>query len=325
MSEQLPSEEDQDREMKSGNFVKEVLAGLSQAQKKIDSKYLYDNRGSWIFEKICDLPEYYPNRAEREILQTNSLQMSRLIGSGAVLVEPGSGSAQKVRVLLKRLHSPAAYLPIEISKDVLMKTTTKLREEFPSLKIMPLCGDFSFDINMPPELEKFRGKKVVFFPGSTIGNFLPDDAVAFLKRLSKILGPQGGLLIGADLKKDPQMMVSAYNDEQGITAAFNLNLLDRLNRELHATFDKTKFIHHAIYNEKMGRIEMHLMSTADQLIRVSQTVFRFRPGETIHTESSYKYTAQEFRDLCQKAKFGLRKIWMDKRKLFCMYYFEKED
>lgn len=318
------SEEMIDLRPASDDILKEVLLGLSKGQKTIDPKYLYDKKGSELFEKICDLAEYYLTRAENEILHRHSAEIAKHIGEGAVIIEPGSGSGIKVRRLLKALASPSAYVPIEISSEILSRMTNELRAEFPDLNVAPVCGDFTRDLDLPCRIDCSRGKKVTFFPGSTIGNFHPEDAITLLQRFSDLSGHQGGLLIGADLKKDKDIITLAYDDAAGVTAAFNLNLLDRFNREVNAAFDTSKFSHHAIYNEPLGRVEMHLKSKIAQLVRVNQTVFRFSEGETIHTECSYKYSVEEFCDLCAQAGLQIKKFWMDQNELFCVYYFEKE-
>ena len=313
-----------DFEPKSGNIIKEVLAGLSLSQKTIDAKFLYDKRGSEIFEEICRLPEYYPTRAESLILRRYSKDMAKIIGRDALIIEPGSGNGQKVRSILRSLKQVRGYVPIEISRDILLRMTEELHEEFPELKVLPVCADFTQDMDLPLTIDFQRGRKVIFFPGSTIGNFHPVDAISFLKKLGKLACNDGGLLIGVDLKKDKKIFDLAYDDPSGITASFNLNLLERLNREVAATFDLQNFDHEAFYNEELGRVEMHLKSKVSQLVKVNQTMFRFKEGETIHTECSYKYTVEEFCELCAKAKFQIKKTWMDPEKLFCVYYFEKE-
>lgn len=308
----------------STTILKEVLAGLSKSQKSLPPKLLYDKRGSEIFEKICQLKEYYPTRAETEILKNHANEIARLIGPNAFIIEPGSGAGDKIRFLLPHLVRPKAYIPIEISKEILMRMSQELSDEFPKLKLRPVCADFDQDFEMPSSVGSEKGKRVVFFPGSTIGNFTPAEAIGFLKKISKLIGKDGGLLIGVDLKKDPQVLKIAYDDPHGVTADFNLNLLDRLNRDAYASFDLNNFEHQAIYNEKEGRVEMHLVSKVAQLVKVNETVFRFKEGESIHTESSYKYTTDEFIALCGKAKLSIKKIWKDSQHQFCVYYFEKE-
>jgi dimethylhistidine N-methyltransferase len=308
----------------TNNLLREVLVGLSKSQKSIPPKFLYDKKGSEIFEKICELPEYYPTRAETEILKTYSGEMAEIIGENALVIEPGSGSGEKVRFLLRELHSPAGYVPIEISKEILLRMTEELGDEFPDLKVLPVCADFSQDIDLPLSVENQSGRKIIFFPGSTIGNLTPVDAITFLRKFSKLMEPNGGLIIGVDLKKDKETFQLAYDDPKGVTAEFNLNLLERLNRELGASFEKRNFRHEAFYNEELGRVEMHLKSVIPQLVRVNQTVFRFREGETIHTENSYKYAVEEFCELCAKARLKIKHHWKDSRNFFCVYYFEKE-
>lgn len=310
--------------LKKTNMMDDVLTGLSQSQKTIHPKYLYDKKGSEIFEEITHIPEYYPTRAESEILSTHSQEMADYIGNRALIIEPGSGNGVKVRQLLKKLHDPEGYVPIEISREILLRMTNELHEEFPELRVTPVCADFTAEMDFPLSISDRSGKKVIFFPGSTIGNFHPDEAIHFLKRLRKLMGHHGGLLIGADLKKDIHIVTEAYDDPAGVTAAFNLNLLERLNRETNASFDLSNFVHEAIYNEHLGRIEMHLRSKIAQLVRVNNTIFRFKEGETIHTECSYKYTVEEFCELCAKAGLVIKKFWMDHKKLFCVYYFENE-
>jgi dimethylhistidine N-methyltransferase len=309
--------------VKSHSFLKEILTGLSCGQKMIHPKFLYDKRGSEIFEEICKVPEYYPTRAETEILTTHASEMAELIGEDALIIEPGSGSGEKVRYLLRELMNPKGFVPIEISREILLRMTEELHEEFPGLKVTPVCADFTADIELPLTVDSVSGKKVVFFPGSTIGNLNPDEAISFLKKYGHMVGEGGGLLIGVDLKKDKHIFELAYDDPQGVTAAFNMNLLERINREADASFDLENFEHEARYNEHKGRVEMHLVSKVPQLVRVNQTVFRFLEGETIHTESSYKYSVEEFCELAAKARFAIKQCWKDSRKMFCVYYFEK--
>lgn len=313
-----------DLEPRNTNMLKEVLVGLSKSQKTIPPKFLYDKKGSEIFEQICNLPEYYPTRAETEIMKKYSREMAEMIGENALIIEPGSGSGEKVRFLLRELISPAGYVPIEISKDILLRMTEELGEEFPDLRVLPVCADFSEELDLPLTVESRTGRKIIYFPGSTIGNLSPSEAVHFLKKFGKMMEHNGGLIIGVDLKKDKESFELAYDDPQGVTANFNLNLLERLNREVDASFETRNFRHEAFYNEGLGRVEMHLKSVIPQLVRVNQTVFRFREGETIHTENSYKYSVEEFCELCAKAKLKIKHNWKDSKNLFCVYYFEKD-
>lgn len=308
----------------TSSVLKEVLAGLSKSQKALPPKLLYDKRGSEIFEKICLLKEYYPTRAETEILKNNAIDICKMIGEDSIVVEPGSGAGDKIRHLLPHLKNPKAYVPIEISKEILLRMTDEFTDEFPHLKVIPVCADFNQPIELPLTLESERAKKVVFFPGSTIGNFNPHEAISFLKNMAKLVGHGGGLVIGVDMKKAPEIFQLAYDDPHGVTADFNLNLLERLNRETSASFDTRNFVHEAKYDEKLGRVEMHLVSKISQLVRVNETVFRFKEGETIHTESSYKYTVDEFSELGAKAGWEIKKFWKNKENQFCVYYFEHQ-
>lgn len=303
--------------------VREVMMGLSRKQKAIPPKFLYDEEGSIIFEKICELPEYYPTRAEKEILRNHGSEICKLMGEDVLLIEPGSGNGEKVRLLLRKL-SPKAYIPIEISEEVLGRMTDELREEFPLLDVIPICGDFTQNIELPTYLQGEAMKRVIFFPGSTIGNFNPHDAISFLIEMSSVLHEGGGFLIGVDLKKDERVIQRAYDDSAGVTAAFNLNLLRRLNREMGASFEIQNFHHEAFYNQEMGRIEMHLKSKCQQEVKVGEAVILFKEGETIHTENSYKYSTDEFTELAASAGLHLKKYWKDSKKLFCVYYLEKE-
>lgn len=309
---------------KVSHILREVLVGLSRKQKGLPSKLLYDKLGSEIFEKICELKDYYPTRAEKEILVNHGEEIASMIGRNALIIEPGCGNGGKFKLLMQFLDSPAGYMPVEISREILLRLVGELDNEFPNLSVFPVSGDFSLDFGLPCGVGDYE-RRIIFFPGSTIGNFEPQKAVEFLRRLLRLTGPATGLLIGVDLKKDIDRMLRAYDDSDGVTAAFNLNLLNRLNRELDATFNPGWFSHQAIYNHRKGRVEMHLVSQGSQHVQVNQTVFHFSEGESIHTENSYKYTVQEFSDLCSKARLVLRKTWMDTEKLFCVYYFERND
>lgn len=301
----------------------EVLHGLSRAQKSIPPKYLYDQRGSEIFEQICRLKEYYPTRAEKEILKTYANEMAGLLGDDALIIEPGSGSGEKIRYLIPHLLRPQGYVPVEISSEILWRMTQELNEEFPDLSVGPICADFTQSMDFPLITDSGLGKKVIFFPGSTIGNFTPCEAKDLLAKFRDVMQGEGGLLIGVDMKKDPAILKLAYDDPQGVTANFNLNLLERLNREISANFVPDNFYHEALYNPAEGRVEMHLRSKISQLVRVNQSVFRFQQGESIHTENSYKYSLEEFCELAAQVGFCIKKCWKDSNELFCMYYFEK--
>ena len=305
-------------------FLNDVLEGLARPWKSIPAKYFYDETGSRLFDRICELEQYYPTRTEMHIMQCNIRSIVDRIGPEALLVEYGSGSSLKTRVLLEHLERPAGYVPIDISKKHLMRSATRLRREFPEIDIYPVHADYSTDIEWP-EPRKPARRTVVFFPGSTIGNFEPAQAGRFLERIAAICRPNGGLLIGVDLQKDPAVLEAAYNDREGVTAAFNLNLLHRINRELGADFDVARFSHRAFYNAERGRIEMHLVSRVDQAVTVHGTTFRFEAGETIHTENSYKYTLSQFAGISRHAGLTVRQVWTDAECLFSVQYLDVAD
>lgn len=311
----------------STTFEKEVLNGLMARRKSVSPKYLYDERGSELFESITRLQEYYPTRAETEILETHASEMADRIGTQAILIEPGCGSCTKVRHILKKLDEPVAYIGMDISPEILMREASRLHDEFPSLSIHAIPGDYTQSFSLPLETHFEEntevGKKVVFFPGSTIGNLHPTEAFAWLKKMADTVGKGGGLLIGVDTKKDSRILNLAYDDPCGVTAEFNLNLLDRMNRELDAEFDKSNFFHTAFYDEAKDRVEMHLVSKIPQEVRVKDKKIRFHQHETIHTECSYKYSPVEFSQLAARAGFDLQTFWQDSNRLFCVYYFEK--
>ena len=287
------------------------MAGLSLPQKAIPPKYFYDAAGSRLFERICRLPEYYVTRAELSLTRMHIAAIARFAGQGCELVEYGSGESLKTRLLIRALR-PAAYVPIDISEIALRQSTRKLSKSFPWLKIIPVPGDFS----RPIELPRARAPRVVYFPGSTIGNLDPEEAHAFL---AMTRDQAGRMLVGVDLKKDANVLHAAYNDSRGVTAAFNLNILARINRELGADFDLSQFSHYAFYNAAAGRIEMHLVSLARQRVRVARHRFGFDRGESIHTENSYKYSAEGFRALAARAGYSGKKLWMDRKRLFALH------
>ena len=292
----------------------DVIAGLSLPQKALPPKYFYDAAGSKLFERICRLPEYYLTRAELSLTRAHLAAIARFAGRGCELVEYGSGESLKTRLLIRALE-PAAYLPVDISGAALEASTRKLSKTFPWLRIVPVHGDFS----RPLQLPRARARRVAYFPGSTIGNLTPEEAHAFLARAS---GQAPRMLVGVDLKKDANVLHAAYNDARGVTAAFNLNVLARINRELDGDFALRRFAHYAFYNAALGRIEMHLVSLAPQTVRVAGHRFRFDRGESIHTENSYKYSAQEFRALAARAGYAGRKVWTDRRALFALHGLE---
>lgn len=303
----------------SGRILDDVIGGLSRPQKALPAKYFYDAQGCALFEAICGLPEYYLTRAEIALMQDHVDDMARHLGPGCVLIEYGSGSARKTRILIAAA-GPAAYVPIDIARAELNAAAAEIAREFPQLRVVAICADYSHPIALP-ELEGLGARRrIVYFPGSTIGNLTPAEATAFLAGVRVQLGGGGGLLIGVDLKKDPARLDAAYNDARGVTAAFNLNLLARINRELGADFDLSAFRHRAFYNAGSGRIEMHLESLKAQEIRIGGHSIRFRRGETIHTENSYKYSVREFQDLAAAAGLAPVECWMDPDRLFGVHY-----
>ena len=300
----------------------DILSGLQNKQKSIDPKYFYDICGSVLFEQITRLPEYYPTRTERKILTTNAKAMAECCGQDCVLIEPGSGSSEKVRLLLDALK-PAAYVPMDISVDFLKQSAIQLAEEYPWLRIHAVCTDFAKQEKEPEGLPE--GKRVIFYPGSTLGNMKPEQAIEFLKNLGHWLDRDGGVLIGIDMHKSTRVLEEAYNDKQGITALFNLNILSNINGLIGTDFDAGRFNHRAFYDKEKCRIEMHLVSKLDQVVSLDDTRISFARGETIHTENSYKYTAESFQDIAQSAGFDIRAGWSDERQLFGVYYLELQN
>jgi L-histidine Nalpha-methyltransferase len=304
----------------SDDFLSEVVKGLSQRPKTLPCKFFYDERGSALFDAICELPEYYPTRTEIALLEGISLDLTRHIGPHAHLIEYGCGSVRKVRPLLDSLEAPAAYVAVDISREYLLAAAQTLAGDYPDLDVHAVCADFTKPFEVRPPANRPHARRVGFFPGSTLGNFTPDDARRFLSNAVELLGPGGAMVIGIDLKKDVDILNAAYNDSQGVTADFNLNLLSRINRELGGDFDLTKFRHQAHYNAGAGRIEMHLYSMEEQPVHIDGSTFRFREGESIHTENSHKYSVEEFRSLARDAGFEPAQVWMDDAQLFSIHY-----
>ena len=292
-------------------FYRDVVAGLSRPQKALPPKYFYDDAGSRLFERICRLPEYYVTRAELALTRAHLASIARFAGKGCELIEYGSGESLKTRLLIRALR-PAAYLPIDISEAALRGARERLSREFPWLQIIPVTGDFSRPIALP----RPRARRAVYFPGSTIGNLTPEEAHAFLWMTR---GQAARMLVGVDLRKDANVLHAAYNDTRRVTAAFNLNLLARINRELGADFELKRFAHYAFYNAALGRIEMHLISLRAQSVRIGEHRFAFEPGESIHTENSYKYTIEGFRALAAQAGFTAQRTWTDRKGLFALH------
>ncbi len=304
-----------DREPLADGFFSEMVYGLSQAQKTLPCKFFYDEEGSQLFNEICELAEYYPTRTENQILSENIGEIASLMGGGCRLVEFGSGTSAKTRHLLNHLPHLSSYVPIDISGAQLLESSTRLAGEFPDLEIQPLEADYGEVLKLPDSGREAR-RTIAFFPGSTIGNFTPGNAIAFLGKVASLCGAGGGLLIGVDRKKARQVLEPAYNDCNGVTARFNLNILARANRELGADFDLSSFRHRAPYNKRLGRIEMHLVSARAQTVHLGSHAFWFDQGEHIVTEYSYKYTVPGFVRLAMKAGFELVKNWEDKDKFF---------
>ena len=300
-------------------FAGSLMEGLARTPKEIGCKYFYDAEGSALFDAICALPEYYQTRTEVALLRRHAPEIARLIGPGAEIVEFGAGSLRKVRILLDALTGPRGYMPVDISGAYLREVARELAEEYPGLPIHPVVADFTKDLSLPviPGVTRRAG----FFPGSTIGNFRPEAATALLRHMRKMLAG-GGLLIGVDLVKDPQILHSAYNDAAGVTAAFNKNLLARANRELGANFDLDNFAHYAPYNPHAQRIEMYLMSLKRQCVTLYGQSVAFAAGEAIHTEDSHKYGIEGFRELAARAGFSPRAVWTDAERLFSIHWLE---
>jgi dimethylhistidine N-methyltransferase len=298
-------------------FFDDVLAGLQAEPKRVPPKYFYDEVGSQLFQRITALPEYYLTRTETGILERHAGEIARLIPPGAAMVEFGAGSSAKTRILLRAAPHLAAYVPVDISGAYLAAQTAQLQQEMPNLQVLPVEADFTRPFALPEALG--AGPRVGFFPGSTIGNFEPHEANALLRNAAMLLGPGALFVVGADLVKDADVLAAAYNDEAGITAAFNLNLLTRINRELGGGFDLSSFRHRACYNSDQRRIEMHLVSLTRQKVRACGKSFDFRRGETIHTENSYKYTIDTFRSRALGAGWTHAATFLDERNYFSVH------
>jgi len=340
-------------------FLSDVHAGLSKRQKTLSSKYFYDRRGSELFERICELEAYYPTRCELAIMQAHAGDMAAAIGPAATIVELGAGASVKTRLLLGALDRPAAYIPVDISGEHLADAAASLAADFPRLPVLPVQADFTSHYHLPTQAATqaatqnatqngtdlffragqengqenepvpfFRegaggGRRVIYFPGSTIGNFRPTEAVALLRRSARIAGDGCALLIGVDLRKDPAVLEAAYNDPQGVTAAFNLNVLRRINHELGGDFDLDRFRHRAFFNDTRSRIEMHLICLDDCAVHIGGRAFRFHAGESIYTEDSHKYTVPVFSGLAADAGFHRRAVWTDPDRLFSVQFYDQ--
>lgn len=303
---------------KENEILREVLNGLTKTVKELPCKLFYDERGSNLFDEITRLDEYYPTRTEMQILEENIAEIGCLLGEGTVLIELGSGSSRKIRLLLDNIPGLAAYIPIDISSEQLINSAVKLSGDYPEIEIIPLVADYTNEFKLP-EINKPYDHISAFYPGSTIGNFTPEEAKSFLKRIAKLIGKNGGMIIGVDLKKDKKTLEAAYNDSKGVTAEFNLNILKHINNETGSDFKPGNFQHVAFYNMHAGRIEMHLVSKVDQKIHLNGSVIEMKKNDDILTEYSYKYTLKEFADLIQDF-FEVRTVWTDKNSLFSVQY-----
>lgn len=298
-------------------FLRDVLEGLSAPRRSIPPKWLYDDRGSRLYERITELPEYYPARTEARILERCAQGIADAVGPGVLVFEYGAGSAKKTVRLLAALARPAAYLPVEIARAALAAACDAIRRRFPRLPVRPVWADFTEPFDLPADDLAAR-RRLAFFPGSTIGNFEPADAVAIMRRMAGQAGPGGALVVGVDLAKDAATLERAYDDPHGVTAAFDLNLLARVNRELGGDFRLSGFRHRAFYEQSRGRVEMHLESLEPQLVHVAGRAFTFRAGETIHTESSYKFEPRAFDALAAIAGWRPERTWTDERAWFAV-------
>ncbi len=300
----------------TSGFAADAIAGLTADPKRLPAKYFYDSAGSRLFDRITRLPEYYPTRTELGILQAHAADIAKLLPAGGAMVEFGSGASTKASILLRAAPHLAAYVPVDISTDMLREEAETLRRAFPALEVLPVDADFCRPFALPAEIAQLP--RAGFFPGSTIGNFEPHEASTFLRNARPILGAGAVFIVGVDLVKDRAVLNAAYNDAQGVTAEFNLNLLARINRELGANFDLHSFEHHAFYNRERSRIEMHLASTRRQKVRLLGETIEFRAGETIHTENSYKYSPGSFQALARGSGWTVRAVWTDPQKYFAV-------
>ncbi len=299
----------------------EALQGLRKSPKQLSPVWFYDEEGSCLFDSICELPEYYLTRTEMQIMSKHAGEMARLIGPNAALIEFGSGSSDKTRMLLDKLESLACYVPIDISRDYLFEAAGLLARDYPQLRISPVCADFTQPFDLPVHIAAAR-RRIVYFPGSTLGNFETEAARQLLATMRTIIGRKGAVLIGIDLRKSPEVLERAYNDAAGVTAEFNLNALRHLNRELGADFDLDAFEHSALWIEDMSRIEMHLVSTRDQEIHLGDETVKIRRGEHLRTECCHKYTLEGFAELAAEADLAVTHVWTDAERQFSVQLLE---
>jgi len=305
----------------SASLISEVLEGLAATPKVLPPKLFYDDRGAQLFERICELPEYYLTRTEIGILERHAAEITALIADGSCLLELGSGAGIKVRLLLEHLH-PAMYVPIDISRQQLRFSAQALAADYDWLEVHPVCADYCqpLELDFIPE----DAQRLVFFPGSTLGNFDPHEAAVFLENIRSLVGEEGSLLISIDLKKEVKRIEAAYDDAAGVTASFNLNILERLRRDLDAEVNPNGFRHQAFYNHEAGRVEMHLISRRPQSMIVDGREFRFDEGETIHTENSYKYSVEDFQGLARCAGYLVLRVWTDPEALFSVHLLQPD-
>ncbi len=299
----------------------DVLDGLKRPLKELSPVWFYDELGSFLFDNICELPEYYLTRTEIAIMQMHAAEMAQHVGRDAAIIELGSGTSVKTRLLLNQIEMPATYVPVDIAREHLLDAAGAIARDYPDLRVIPVCANFAEDFELPAYVAN-SSRRVVYFPGSTIGNFEPSQAQALLQRMRSMIDPNGAVLIGVDLRKDPRVLHRAYNDEAGVTAEFNLNALRHLNRELGTDFDLDAFEHAAIWVENMSRIEMHLISKKDQLVHIGDDEVRLERGEHIRTEYSHKYTLESFADLAENADLCVTRVWMDADKQFSVQLLE---
>ncbi len=299
-----------------------IVAGLGASPKTLPASLFYDARGAGLFEQITELPEYYPTRTEAAILDRHAGDLADLMGPRVALIEPGSGSATKVRRLLVAMHDPVAYVPVDVAREQLLDAAEDRALEFPQLTVTPVWADYSEGITLPPLPESAR--KVVFFPGSTIGNLHPHEASVFLHRMRELVGRDGGMILGVDRRKDPRILHAAYNDAAGVTAEFNLNMLVHLNREFRGTFDRTKFVHRAFFADSESRIEMHLEAVVPHRVQVAGEEFSFAKGETIRTEVSYKYDRARLDDVARAGGWRVEELFTDAKSWFWVAWFRPE-
>jgi dimethylhistidine N-methyltransferase len=308
-----------EQELSVADDLSEIVEGLGRRQKALSPKFFYDERGSKLFDAICELPEYYPTKTELSIMQTNMHDIVELVGPQASLIEFGSGSSLKTHMLLKHLGRLAAYVPVDISREHLLTAADSIAGEYPDIEVWPVLADFMQPFDLPnPSVMPLRN--IVYFPGSTIGNFSPEQAHRLMKVMHLEAGEDGALLIGVDLQKDKTIIELAYNDSAGVTAEFNLNMLSRINREFGANFNVGLYQHRAIYNEEHGRMELYLISDCEQIVRVGGQSFHFEKDEALLTEYSHKYTLEQFHKMANRAGFVVHTVWTDPEDLFSVQY-----